>query len=125
MAATYPLCQLFFFHSSLILKVILQASNSSSLSTDFRSLDLFVKHALMIWQGVSTYDYIIAMREQQDSKGVGDSVHSPAATSPISSIGTGTTGGSSIIGVHGRPWCTPPRLFVDDEVRIQMRGRKK
>ena len=55
------------------------------------------------------------MREQ-DPKGVGDSVHSPA-TSPISSIGTITSGGSSIGGLHGRAWCTPPRLFVDNEVR--------
>eukprot|EP00250_Pteridium_aquilinum_P017147 c23474_g2_i1 orf=1320-3074(+) len=83
MAATYPLVQLFFFH------------------------------VLLIKKGISTYDYIVAMREQ-DQKGVGDPVQS-SPTSPTSSIGTAHSAGSSAGALQGRAWCTPPRFFLDHE----------
>ena len=40
----------------------------------------------MLYQGISTYDFIVAMREE-DQKGIGDSGHNP--TSPPGAAGTG------------------------------------
>lgn len=86
MAATYPLTQLFFFH------------------------------VLLIKKGISTYDYIVAMREQEQ-KGVGDTVQS-SPTSPTSSVGTAHSGASSAGALQGKAWCTPPRFFLDHEQGI-------
>lgn len=63
-------------------------------------------------QGISTYDYIIALREQ-DQQGVGGQ-QSPQM-SPVSSI-TGLSSASSFSTFHRGQWCTPPRMFIDDQV---------
>ncbi|MCO5614232.1 hypothetical protein L7F22_068512 [Adiantum nelumboides] len=86
MAVTYPLTQLFFFH------------------------------ILLIRKGISTYDYIVAMREQ-DQKGLADTVQS-SSSSPTSSVGTIQSAGISTGALPGRTWCTPPRLFLDHEQGI-------
>lgn len=65
-------------------------------------------------QGISTYDYIIAMRERDQHINV-ESFPSPYA-SPSSSVATAVSGASSTGALHHAAWCTPPRLFVDHEV---------
>ena len=68
----------------------------------------------MLYQGISTYDFIVAMREE-DQKGIGDSGHNP--TSPPGAAGTGICGGISFLGIQGQTWCTTPRFLIDSEVR--------
>ncbi|KAI4386389.1 hypothetical protein MLD38_004324 [Melastoma candidum] len=88
MVATLPLAQLFFFH------------------------------VLLVKKGISTYDYIIALREQEqelEQQGVG--AHQSAQMSPASSI-TGLSSASSFSTFHRGAWCTPPRLFLEDQFDV-------
>ena len=65
-------------------------------------------------QGISTYDYIIALREQeQEQQGVEG--QQSAQMSPASSL-TGLSSASSFSTFHRGAWCTPPRLFLEDQV---------
>lgn len=66
----------------------------------------------VISQGISTYDYIVALREQEQQLAGGQ--QSPQM-SPASSI-TGLSSASSFNTFHRGAWCTPPRLFVEDQV---------
>ncbi|XP_010923563.1 probable protein S-acyltransferase 22 [Elaeis guineensis] len=84
MVATLPLAQLFFFH------------------------------VLLLKKGISTYDYIIALREQEQ-QGVGGQ-QSPQM-SPLSSI-TGISSVSSFSTLHRAALCTPPRFFLEDQFDV-------
>ncbi|KAL7181550.1 hypothetical protein ACSBR1_040444 [Camellia fascicularis] len=74
---------------------------------------LFFFHILLIKKGISTYDYIIALREQ----GVGGQ-QSPQL-SPASSL-TGLSSASSFNTFHrgAGSWCTPPRMFLEDQFDV-------
>ncbi|XWS69668.1 hypothetical protein CRYUN_Cryun04dG0198800 [Craigia yunnanensis] len=77
---------------------------------------LFFFHILLIKKGISTYDYIIALREQeQEQQGVGG-LQSPQI-SPASSL-TGLSSVSSFSTFHRGAWCTPPRLFLEDQFDV-------
>ncbi|KAI5579309.1 hypothetical protein BDE02_08G081600 [Populus trichocarpa] len=77
---------------------------------------LFFFHILLIKKGISTYDYIIALREQeQEQQGV-DGQQS-AQMSPASSL-TGLSSASSFSTFHRGAWCTPPRLFLEDQFDV-------
>ncbi|KAE8658877.1 putative protein S-acyltransferase 22 [Hibiscus syriacus] len=77
---------------------------------------LFFFHILLIKKGISTYDYIIALREQeQEQQGVGGQ-QSPQM-SPDSSL-TGLSSASSFSTFHRGAWCTPPRLFLEDQFDV-------
>nr|DAD34957.1 TPA_asm: hypothetical protein HUJ06_005597 [Nelumbo nucifera] len=75
---------------------------------------LFFFHVLLIKKGISTYDYIIALREQEQ-QGVGGQ-QSPQM-SPASSL-TGLSSASSFNTFHRGAWCTPPRLFLEDQFDV-------
>jgi len=64
-------------------------------------------------QGISTYDYIIALREQEQEQQIGG--HQSPQMSPVSSL-TGLSSASSFTTFHRGAWCTPPRLFLEDQV---------
>ncbi|KAK3148033.1 hypothetical protein QOZ80_3BG0289780 [Eleusine coracana subsp. coracana] len=72
-------------------------------------------HVLLIKKGISTYDYIIALREQEDQLEV-PGHHSPQM-SIISSV-TGFSTTSSFGPLHRGSWCTPPRLFLEDQFDV-------
>lgn len=77
---------------------------------------LFFFHILLIKKGISTYDYIIALREQeQEQQGVGGQQSSQM--SPASSL-TGLSSASSFTTFHRGAWCTPPRLFLEDQFDV-------
>ncbi|XP_068333235.1 probable protein S-acyltransferase 22 isoform X2 [Pyrus communis] len=77
---------------------------------------LFFFHILLIKKGISTYDYIIALREQeQEQQGVGG--QQSAQMSPASSL-TGLSSASSFNTFHRGAWCTPPRLFLEDQFDV-------
>ncbi|KAK3122393.1 hypothetical protein QOZ80_8BG0668990 [Eleusine coracana subsp. coracana] len=80
--------------------------------------ELFFFHMILIRKGITTYEYVVAMRamsevpqEDEDEEGVN------IVYSPTNSATTAFSGASSL-GIHNKgPWCTPPRIFVDqDEV---------
>ncbi|KAG8366401.1 hypothetical protein BUALT_Bualt17G0075800 [Buddleja alternifolia] len=75
---------------------------------------LFFFHILLIKKGISTYDYIIALREQEQQGAGGQ--QSPQM-SPASSL-TGLSSASSFNTFHRAAWCTPPRLFVEDQYDV-------
>ncbi|KAI3467293.1 hypothetical protein Pfo_023956 [Paulownia fortunei] len=75
---------------------------------------LFFFHILLIKKGISTYDYIIALRDQEQQVAGGQ--QSPQM-SPVSSL-TGLSSASSYNTFHRAAWCTPPRLFVEDQFDV-------
>lgn len=77
-------------------------------------IQLFFFHILLIKKGISTYDYIIALREQEN-QGYGGP-QSPQM-SPATSI-TGLSSVSSFNTFRQGAWCTPPRLFVEDQYDV-------
>ncbi|KAL8196460.1 hypothetical protein R6Q57_024755 [Mikania cordata] len=77
-------------------------------------VQLFFFHILLIKKGISTYDYIIALREQEH-QGFGGP-QSPQM-SPASSL-TGFSSVSSFNTFRQGAWCTPPRLFVEDQYDV-------
>ncbi|KAL6983432.1 putative protein S-acyltransferase 22 [Sarracenia purpurea var. burkii] len=74
---------------------------------------LFFFHILLIKKGISTYDYIIALREQE--QGVGGQQSPQVSTA--SSL-TGLSSASSFNTLHRAAWCTPPRLFLEDQFDV-------
>ncbi|RID55205.1 hypothetical protein BRARA_G02482 [Brassica rapa] len=72
---------------------------------------LFFFHILLIEKGISTYDYIVALREQEQELEAGGGQQNPQM-SMISSF-TGLSSASSFNAFHRGSWCTPPRLFFD------------
>lgn len=81
-------------------------------------------------QGITTYDYILAVREQEQGQeqdhGEGDGFNS-LTSSPASSNITGISAGFSSMGassLHRGVFCTPPRMFVEhQQVRIMFNLR--
>ncbi|KAI3995443.1 hypothetical protein MKX01_006665 [Papaver californicum] len=77
-------------------------------------VQLFFFHVLIIKKGISTYDYIIALREQEQQLVGGQQT---PQMSPVSSI-TGLSSASSFNTFHRGAWCTPPRLFLEDQFDV-------
>ena len=64
-------------------------------------------------QGISTYDYIVALREQEEQQEHVE--HQSPQMSIISSV-TGFSTTNSVGPLHRGAWCTPPRLLLEDQV---------
>ncbi|XP_062188516.1 probable protein S-acyltransferase 22 [Phragmites australis] len=71
-------------------------------------------HILLIKKGISTYDYIMALREQDQEDASGQ--QSPEM-SRVSSY-TGLSSASSFGALRRGSWCTPPRLFLEDQFDV-------
>ncbi|KAK6918019.1 Palmitoyltransferase, DHHC domain, partial [Dillenia turbinata] len=82
--------------------------------------ELFFFHMILIRKGMTTYEYVVAMRALSEAP-AGASVDEEQPNllySPSGSTATGLSGGSSLGLQYKGAWCTPPRVFVDyqDEV---------
>lgn len=84
--------------------------------------ELFFFHIILIRKGITTYEYVVAMRSQSEPPGPsvdgGDQQSLPS--SPTSSAVTAISGRSSV-GMslqHKGAWCTPPRIFMDHQDEI-------
>ncbi|CAD6259867.1 unnamed protein product [Miscanthus lutarioriparius] len=77
--------------------------------------ELFFFHMILIRKGITTYEYVVAMRAQSEPPGpsVNDDQQS-LASSPMSSTPTGFSG-SSFARHYKGAWCTPPRIFIDQD----------
>ena len=118
MLASVPLGELFFFHMILIRKVSHFVVTCHYLFHFIRSCPrmhhviwLLLLHN--VFQGITTYEYVVAMRAQSEPPGpsVIDDQQS-LASSPMSSTPTGFSG-SSFARHYKGAWCTPPRIFID------------
>ncbi|KAL6858719.1 hypothetical protein ACP4OV_017721 [Aristida adscensionis] len=79
--------------------------------------ELFFFHMILIQKGITTYEYVVAMRAMSEAPQEEEEEGVNIVYSPTNSATTGFSGASSL-GVHHKgAWCTPPRIFVDqDEV---------
>ena len=73
----------------------------------------------ILLQGITTYEYVVAMRAQSEPPGPsvdgGDLPSFPS--SPTSSAVTAISGSSVGKGLQYKgAWCTPPRIFMDHQV---------
>ncbi|EPS72832.1 hypothetical protein M569_01926, partial [Genlisea aurea] len=91
--------------------------------------ELFFFHIILIRKGITTYEYVVAMRAMSEGdRGAGASVDEEAPNilySPSDSATTGGFSGGSSLGLqlpYKGAWCTPPRVFVDyqEEVAPQL-----
>ncbi|THU72289.1 hypothetical protein C4D60_Mb04t10520 [Musa balbisiana] len=74
-------------------------------------------HMLLVKKGISTYDYVIALREQEREQATGDQ-ESPQMSRVSSMAGLSTT--SPFIAFHRGAWCTPPRSFLEEQTRLHL-----
>lgn len=86
--------------------------------------ELFFFHMILIRKGITTYEYVVAMRAMSEAPG-GESVDEEQPNivySPSGSATTGFSGGSSLGLQYKGAWCTPPRVFIDyqEEVAPQL-----
>ncbi|XP_065020237.1 probable protein S-acyltransferase 22 isoform X2 [Musa acuminata AAA Group] len=72
-------------------------------------------HMLLVKKGISTYDYFIALREQEREQATGDQ-ESPQM-SRVSSM-TGLSRTSPFNAFHRGAWCTPPRSFPEEQFDV-------
>ncbi|XP_062199224.1 probable protein S-acyltransferase 19 [Phragmites australis] len=78
--------------------------------------ELFFFHMILIRKGITTYDYVVAMRAMSEAAPE-DEEGANIIYSPSNSATTGFSIGSSLGLHHKGAWCTPPRIFIDqDEV---------
>nr|XP_024383416.1 probable protein S-acyltransferase 22 isoform X2 [Physcomitrium patens]PNR49213.1 hypothetical protein PHYPA_011109 [Physcomitrium patens] len=86
---------------------------------------LFFFHLILIHKGITTYDYILAVREQGIEQEIteGDGFNS-LTSSPASSNATGISGYSSAgaLALHKGVFCTPPRMFVEHQQVMAFSG---
>ncbi|MCO5613308.1 hypothetical protein L7F22_067584 [Adiantum nelumboides] len=81
--------------------------------------ELFFFHIILMRKGITTYEYVIAMRAQSEPQGLPEVEQQSAQSSPTSSTATGLSGSGSLGLQYRGAWCTPPRIFVEhpeDEV---------
>lgn len=123
--ASVPLGELFFFHMILIRKVSHFVVTCHYLFHFIRSCPrmhhviwLLLLHN--VFQGITTYEYVVAMRAQSEPPGpsVIDDQQS-LASSPMSSTPTGFSG-SSFARHYKGAWCTPPRIFIDQVLIVPL-----
>ncbi|XP_042452740.1 probable protein S-acyltransferase 19 isoform X1 [Zingiber officinale] len=78
--------------------------------------ELFFFHMILIKKGITTYEYVVAMRAMSEAPGNEEEPN--PVYSPTNSATTGLSIGSSLNLQYKGIWCTPPRVFVDrqDEV---------
>ncbi|KAK1404797.1 S-acyltransferase [Heracleum sosnowskyi] len=82
--------------------------------------ELLCFHMILIRKGITTYEYVVAMRERSEVP-PGTHVDEQFANimhSPIGSANTGYSGGSSLGRHYKGAWCTPPRVLVDYQEEV-------
>ncbi|XP_008798218.2 probable protein S-acyltransferase 19 isoform X1 [Phoenix dactylifera] len=83
--------------------------------------ELFFFHMILMKKGITTYEYVVAMRAMSEAPPASaDEEGQNALYSPSNSATTGLSGGSSVgMGLQYKGvWCTPPRVFVDQQDEV-------
>lgn len=94
----------------------------SSFSSVFLYAFANIQFLLFLAQGITTYEYVVAMRTQSEPPGpsIDEGDQQSVPTSPTSSAVTAISGRSSL-GMslqYKGAWCTPPRIFMDHQVPL-------
>ncbi|BBN00402.1 palmitoyltransferase ZDHHC1/11 [Marchantia polymorpha subsp. ruderalis] len=77
-------------------------------------------HLILIKKGITTYDYIVAIREQDTQEAPGEThLARSLSSSPASSTATAVSNASSIGALQRAVWCTPPRMFVENQSHMK------
>ncbi|RWV89469.1 hypothetical protein GW17_00048377, partial [Ensete ventricosum] len=112
--ACVPLGELFFFHMILIKKVCQIKLKTFQI---LRAANLYTFPSL--YQGITTYEYVVAMRAMSEAPPASIDEEAPNLVySPTNSATTGVSVGSSLGFQYKGVWCTPPRVFVDQQDEI-------
>jgi hypothetical protein len=74
----------------------------------------------VLYQGITTYDYVVAMRAMSEAAPEDEE---GAIYSPTNSATTGFSMGSSLGLHHKGAWCTPPRIFIDQVSLFAFKGK--
>ena len=74
--------------------------------------------ALSSKQGITTYEYVVAMRTQNEDQGAPHGEEQSMPSSPASSTATGLSISSSFRVQYRGAWCTPPRVFVEHQASL-------
>ncbi|XP_071703915.1 protein S-acyltransferase 21-like [Rutidosis leptorrhynchoides] len=84
--------------------------------------ELFFFHIILIRKGITTYEYVVAMRTQSEPPGpsIDGMDQQSLQSSPTSSSVTAMSGRSSLgLGLQYKgAWCTPPRIFMDHQDEV-------
>ncbi|KAI3459943.1 hypothetical protein Pfo_016606 [Paulownia fortunei] len=84
--------------------------------------ELFFFHIILIRKGITTYEYVVAMRTQSESPGpsLDGRDQQSLPSSPTGSAVTAISGRSSVgMGLQYKgAWCSPPRIFMDYQDEI-------
>ncbi|KAK9073646.1 hypothetical protein SSX86_006240 [Deinandra increscens subsp. villosa] len=86
--------------------------------------ELFFFHIILIRKGITTYEYVVAMRTQSEPAGpsIDGMDQQSLQSSPTSSAVTAMSGRSSLglgLGLNYKgSWCTPPRIFMDHQDEV-------
>ncbi|KAK1274487.1 putative S-acyltransferase [Acorus gramineus] len=104
-------------------------STAFSLMASVPLAELFLFHMLLIRKGMTTYEYVLAMRAAEEGVPVDHSVdvdqHHSGPSSPLSSAATAISGGSPRGPQYKGAWCTPPRIFIEqDETTTHLDPRR-
>ncbi|KAH9572175.1 hypothetical protein CY35_02G133100 [Sphagnum magellanicum] len=78
---------------------------------------LFIFHIILIQKGITTYDYILAVRDQEQGLVEGDGLNS-MTSSPASSTGVSSYSSTSALALQQAMLCTPPRMFVEHQQTV-------
>ncbi|KAJ4811747.1 S-acyltransferase [Rhynchospora pubera] len=94
--------------------VIVALCTALSLLASLPLWELFCFHMILVRKGITTYEYVVAMRTQSEAQDNEEQQSLPS--SPMSSAPTAVSGNSLGLGLQYRgAWCTPPRIFVDQD----------
>ncbi|PIA37698.1 hypothetical protein AQUCO_03000326v1 [Aquilegia coerulea] len=81
--------------------------------------ELFFFHMILIRKGITTYEYVVAMRAMSEGPAGAALDEMPTIQySPTGSATTGLSGGSSLSLQYKGAWCTPPRVYMDSQDEV-------
>lgn len=83
----------------------------------FKRMCPWAVRMVLLLQGMTTYEYVVAMRAMSEAPaGSVDEEGNNIIYSPTNSATTGISVSSSLGLPYKGVWCTPPRVFVDQQV---------
>ncbi|KAH7291673.1 hypothetical protein KP509_29G028300 [Ceratopteris richardii] len=102
--------------SRISFSVVVVLSTLVSLTASLPLGELFFFHLILMKKGITTYEYVMAMRAQSEVQGV---LYGEEQSVPDSSSSSTGLSGSSSLGLHYKgAWCTPPRVFVENQDEV-------
>ncbi|KAK9053474.1 hypothetical protein SSX86_030108 [Deinandra increscens subsp. villosa] len=86
--------------------------------------ELLFFHIILIRKGITTYEYVVAMRTQSEPPGPSldgldqQSLQSSPTSSAVTAMSGRSSHGHGLSLQHKVAWCTPPRIFMDQQDEV-------